>query len=87
MTLPIPCLAGYYCPEGAIYPTPCPTGTFNSPASSTSVSACLACTATNYCGLVGQVAVTDVCAPGFICTGGDDRPGPYKATYSAGTSG
>jgi hypothetical protein len=76
-----PCTAGYFCLAGSIYPTPCPAGTFGSPASSVDSTACQACTATKYCDTVGQIDVADFCADGFVCTGGDDRSGPYITTY------
>lgn len=93
MTTVTECLAGSYCPGdtdndgvGDIYPTPCPVGTFNSPAGSSSDSQCTQCTATKYCDTVGQTDVTDRCADGFICVGGDSRPGPYATTYDVPTS-
>ena len=47
------CLAGYFCPTGSVYPTPCPADTYNSPAAAQTVAACLDCPATIYCMLTG----------------------------------
>lgn len=86
MSVPIDCEIGYYCEGGNIFPTPCPTGTYGTGASYSSSSECTSCDATYYCDLVGQISTADICAPGFICTGGADRPGPYVTTYDSGTS-
>jgi hypothetical protein len=72
------CTEGYYCPQGSIYPTPCPAGTFNSPAGSDDDGDCLPCTATFYCDIVGQIAVADICADGYICTEGNSRPASFN---------
>lgn len=65
-----PCLAGSYCEGGDIYPTPCPVGTYNSPAGSDAVGDCLDCLATKYCDTVGQIDTSDICGDGFICLTG-----------------
>ena len=82
------CTEGYYCPQGSIYPTPCPAGTFNSPAGSDDDGDCDPCTATYYCDIVGQIAEADICADGYICTGGDARPASFNdiVTMSGSTA-
>ena len=94
MTAPLDCLAGSYCdgvdaannPEGEIYPTPCPPGTYNSPANSQFANQCLTCPDTKYCMFPGQLTPEDNCASGFICKTGNDRPGPYIQTSDGSTT-
>jgi hypothetical protein len=66
-----------------IYPTPCPAGTYSNSLSLEKASDCSVCTATNFCGTVGQTQVTDSCTKGFVCVGGDSRSAPYVTAYEA----
>jgi hypothetical protein len=84
----IVCIAGHYCPAGSIYPNPCPAGTYVPKIGGVdqlglvSFAVCTQCDASNYCENIGDTQVTGLCAPGFICGPGQDRPGPYATTHN-----
>lgn len=56
------CPVGHYCPEGSFEPIPCDMGTYQL---NTGTSACLDCTASNYC--AGGVATPQPCPIGHYC--------------------
>ena len=61
-----------------IRPTPCPAGTYGSPAGSDSVNGCKKCEKGEYCDTPGQLTTAGKCESGFVCKEeGHDRPGPY----------
>ena len=43
------CPPGYYCPLSAVYPSPCPVGTFSPNAEASSANTCVSCIAGQYC--------------------------------------
>ncbi|KDO27716.1 hypothetical protein SPRG_22196, partial [Saprolegnia parasitica CBS 223.65] len=63
----IPCTVGNYCPPGSVSPTPCPAGRYNPSTSASGLYECLLCPQGMSCPHVGQIAVTDPCAPGHYC--------------------
>lgn len=63
----IPCTVGNYCPQGSVSPTPCPAGRYNPSTSASGLYECLLCPQGMSCPHVGQIAVTDPCAPGHYC--------------------
>lgn len=64
------CPPGSYCPLGSAFPTPCPSGTFNSAKGSGSIAACLSCTPGSYCQGTGNSQPTGQCSGGYYCSGG-----------------
>ena len=91
------CEAGSYCPGSddvypgsatfiQIRPTPCPAGTYGSPASASASSDCITCAIGKYCDTPGQLITGGTCDSGFVCGTGNDRPGPYATTFD-GVSG
>ncbi|KAF0717142.1 hypothetical protein As57867_002460, partial [Aphanomyces stellatus] len=62
-----PCTLGDFCPQGSVSPTPCPAGTYNPSMAGSGMQNCLLCPAGWSCPHVGQVAYTDLCAPGHYC--------------------
>ena len=88
MTAGKQCIAGHYCPAGSIYPNPCPAGTYVPKIGGVdqlglvSSAVCTPCDVSNYCENIGDTQVTGLCAPGFVCGTGMDRPGPYATTHN-----
>jgi hypothetical protein len=96
MTTPIDCDNAYYCTglspadgvsvEGNIFGMPCPAGTYGDklgvkPLGRESASECEICPDKNYCGEVGLTESSGICARGYQCITGSDRPGPYVTQY------
>ena len=79
-----PCPAGYYCIAGSSAPRPCNPGTYNPSTLSTSVSACLSCTAGKYCEGFGKTSVTGDCEAGFYCPTGSKVRRPIAYICPAG---
>ncbi|EKX43721.1 hypothetical protein GUITHDRAFT_110175 [Guillardia theta CCMP2712] len=72
-----PCPVGYYCPEGTVYPIPCPKGTFRPYLKGQANSSCLACTPGFYCPVQGLSNVSGYpCSGGFYCPGGQSTGTP-----------
>ncbi|XP_069750647.1 neurogenic locus notch homolog protein 4-like [Narcine bancroftii] len=64
------CPTGHYCPKAAVLPIPCPPGTFQPTARSTSVENCTLCPSGFYCLEPGKDSAGDFCEPGFYCKEG-----------------
>ena len=73
-----PCPTGHYCPTETESNTqfPCPLGTYNPFTESRSVSACLPCSAGDYCGSEGLEMPSGQCSPGYFCSGFAQSPTP-----------
>lgn len=67
------CQPGTYCPLGSSAPLNCPIGTYNGATGSSSLNACLTCTAGSYC-TEGRSGPDGLCQPGFYCPVGSSSP-------------
>jgi hypothetical protein len=81
--------------DGNVFGMPCPAGSFGDINRNFNVdgvtwtegrgrltsSDCDVCTEKYYCDEVGTTEVVGLCARGFMCATGSDRPGPYVTTY------
>jgi hypothetical protein len=87
------CPQGYYCPQGAFFPVPCPPGTFNDLTGQSTSAACLVIGTVHpgyYTDKPGMywaiIQNSNKCAPGYFCTGAAksayDQPCPV-GTYTA----
>lgn len=64
----VKCPAGHYCPEGEMYPRPCPKGTSNPWEKGDSVNKCQTCPAGTNCNKAGIARhENNLCPPGFYC--------------------
>ncbi|XP_064629299.1 uncharacterized protein LOC135488586 [Lineus longissimus] len=63
------CPAGYYCPTGTGRKNeyPCPLGTYSILTGLNASEDCTPCAGGHYCGVVGQVGPTGLCAAGYFC--------------------
>ena len=71
------CPRGYYCPSGTgLNWKPCPLGTYSNKTGLASISECTPCEGGKYCSELHSNAPSGVCAAGYYCTQGIDRPKP-----------
>ena len=70
------CPAGYYCPDGSVFPTPCPIGYYSSSTGGTSSAACLQATAGYVQPWLGYTRATTPiqCPNGSVCAAGTSTP-------------
>lgn len=61
------CRTGMYCPEGSIFHTNCPPGTYNPKTQSKSIDDCLPCDPGKYCAREELSAPSGNCAAGYYC--------------------
>ena len=78
------CLPGHYCPRGSGTPTPCPEGTLSTSWSEENETACVACTAGQYCSGSANTAVTGPCSPHYYCPPGQTNPAPPEFNCTVG---
>lgn len=67
------CPKGHYCPEGAIFPTPCPQGKYQDQTGTSSEGDCKTCSEGRVCPYLGNQfgdAVSLPCEPGYPCPAG-----------------
>ncbi|KAI0228985.1 hypothetical protein LSAT2_020568 [Lamellibrachia satsuma] len=74
------CPPGYYCPSGTgLNWLPCPKGTYSNQLNLFRVEQCRDCDGGFYCSEESATNVTGLCAAGFYCESGIDRPSPNNA--------
>ncbi|OQS02384.1 hypothetical protein THRCLA_21432 [Thraustotheca clavata] len=81
----LPCVAGSYCPQGSVSPTPCPGGHYNPVTSAAGIHECLLCPEGWSCPHVGQTMYTDPCAPGHYCPTGTVSAVSYPCPFGTYT--
>ncbi|XP_075695378.1 uncharacterized protein LOC142661742 isoform X2 [Rhinoderma darwinii] len=64
-----PCPLGHYCPEGTLFPKPCPAGTLKNTTGGSSMDNCVPCYTGYFCASVGLSSPTGLCSAGFFCPG------------------
>ncbi|XP_070552128.1 fibrillin-2-like [Ptychodera flava] len=77
------CGLGHYCPVGATYMVPCPTGTYLNYLGGKNESECIDCDPGYFCNETGIDAPIGQCWPGFYCLGGAAQPNPHDNTTGA----
>lgn len=81
---PIPCTAGFYCPEGDAsdpeaatnFPQPCPKGTYGALTGLQTVDQCQDCDAGFFCAETGADSPTGMCDAGYYCILASTVPRP-----------
>lgn len=76
------CPAGSYCPEGSVYPTSCPPGTYNPFTGKQALTDCLECDPGTYCPSHNLTAPAGLCEHGFYCMKGSNTSTPYSISAS-----
>lgn len=75
-----PCPAGFYCPPGTgLDYIPCERGTYGVSVGLGRSDQCFPCDSGMFCGEEGSTEPTGVCAEGYYCVSGVDRPQPVSS--------
>ncbi|CDJ32273.1 uncharacterized protein EMH_0073820 [Eimeria mitis] len=69
-----PCPVGYVCGAGAVFPVPCPRGTYGSQAGYGSSVQCRPCPGGQYCDGSTAGEITGACMAGYYCEEGSTSP-------------
>ncbi|KAJ6656075.1 hypothetical protein lerEdw1_004481 [Lerista edwardsae] len=68
------CPAGYFCPRGSNYPSPCLPGTYNPLQGQDEPEDCSVCPAGKACTQAGLAKPDSECMPGYVCPVGSSSP-------------
>ena len=78
------CPVGHYCAAMTTEPEPCPAGTFNNVTGIGAVSDCQSCMEGHGCETPSLEYPTDLCNPGYYCSGGSNSTRPDDTTSTGG---